>query len=77
MAPLIHELKRTVKYGPALTRETRAEFLLCQTGSQVRQLKPETLAKLRVEVARLARSTNPKARKFAQQMKIRYPGLAS
>jgi hypothetical protein len=76
MAPLIHELKRTVKYGPALTRQARAEFLLCQTGGQVRQLKPETLAKLKVEIGRLAQSTNPRARRFAQQMSQRYPGLA-
>jgi hypothetical protein len=77
MAPEIHTLKASLKHGPSLSREGRAEFLLCQTDSQVRQLKPETLAKLRVEVARLARSANPKARQFAQQMKIRYPGLAS
>jgi hypothetical protein len=78
MAPAqeIHKLKATLKHGPALSREGRTEFLLCQTGAAPRRLKPETLEKIRGEIQRLAQSTNPRARRFAQQMSQRYPGLA-
>jgi hypothetical protein len=79
MAPAqgIHTLKAALKFGPRFeSREARTEFLLCQTGAAPRRLKPETLEKIRGEIQRLSQSTNPRARRFAQQMSQRYPGLA-
>jgi hypothetical protein len=72
----INRLKAALKFGPAMSREARTEFLLCQTGAAPRRLKPETLEKIRGEIQRLSQSTNPRARRFAQQMSQRYPGLA-
>jgi hypothetical protein len=77
MASATAQLKRRMKFGPKMGRECRAEYLLTQVNAGPRRLTPATVAKLRVELARLAQSTNPRVRRFVGQMKKRYPEVAA
>jgi hypothetical protein len=75
MAP-INRLKATLKFGPAMSREMRAEFLLAQTGSAPRVLRPETLQKIKAEVARSSAADRPaQVRAFARKMYADHPEL--
>jgi hypothetical protein len=72
----IQRLKATLKHGPALSREGRTEFLLCQTGAAPRKLKAEIIEKLRSEIQRLSTIDRPGVRGFVTRMKSRYPELS-
>jgi hypothetical protein len=77
MATEIAQLKRRMKFGPKMSRELRAEFLLTQVNGPPRRLRPATLEKIRAEVGRLALSTNPRVQEFVGMMAKRYPELGA
>jgi len=76
MGIAIAHLKRRMKFGPRMTRQMRAEFLLTEVNGPPRRLSPATLEKIRAEVGRLALSTNPRVQEFVSAMATRYPELA-
>lgn len=67
------QLKATLKRGPRLSREARAEYLLWMVDGAPRRLSPGTIEKLRLELARLATSPDPRVRGFIEVMRGRYP----
>jgi hypothetical protein len=75
MLPTNHELKLTLKYGPALSREGRVEFALDAANLPPRKLRPEIVEKLRLEIQRLSTIDRPGIRAFVTRMKQRYPEL--
>jgi hypothetical protein len=75
MATATAQLKRRMKFAPKMGRELRAEYLLTQVKAGPRRLSPSTLGKLRIELAKLSQSTNPRVRRFVALMAERYPGV--
>ena len=75
MASATAQLKRRMKFGPKMGRECRAEYLLTQVNAGPRRLTPATVGKLRIELAKLSQSTNPRVRRFVVTMQKRYPGV--
>lgn len=69
------QLKRKLKFGPQMSRQMRAEFLSTTIGAGPRRLSDGTLAKLTVELARLAASRDARVRRFVEVMAERYPGV--
>jgi hypothetical protein len=77
MATDIHRLAIRLKHAPKMSREMRAEYLLCQTAGTPRRLSEGTIQKLRAELDRLSHSANPAVRRFVRTMRRRYPELLS
>jgi hypothetical protein len=69
------QLKRRMKFAPKMGRELSAEYLLAQVNAAPRRLSPCTIEKLRLELERLATSTDPKVRRFIEAMAERYSGV--
>lgn len=69
------QLKRRMKFATKMGRELSAEYLLTQIDARPRRLSPRTIEKLRVELDRLATSTDPKVRRFVEATAERYPGV--
>jgi hypothetical protein len=72
----VHELKHKMKFAPKMGRELRAEYLLNEVGAGPRRLSDGTLAKLKLELVRLAASPDARVRRFVASMEQRYPGIA-
>jgi hypothetical protein len=72
----IARLKSRLKHGPRMSRQLRSEYLLVEVDAGPRRLTPATVAKLRVELARLAASPDVRVRRFVEAMASRYPGIA-
>jgi hypothetical protein len=58
-----------------MSRQMRVEFLSVAIKAGPRTLSPTTVAKLRVELARLAASPDLRVRRFVAAMRERYPGI--
>jgi Mg-chelatase subunit ChlI len=69
------QLKRTLKFGPALSRELRADYTLAQADLPARRLRPEVISKIKNELARLDLYGDAKARDFVQRMRRDHPEL--
>ncbi len=78
MIATIPELKARLKRGPKLSRRLLGEFALVLANSParpLRQLKPEALTKIKIELMRLAGNGNRQSFKYVQEMYRRYPEL--
>ena len=72
----VHGLKRSVKFGPAMSRQMRTEFTLCQVDAPPRRLRPEIAAKIRAEIDRLSISGAPAVQAFIRRMTAHYAELS-
>jgi hypothetical protein len=76
MATPISRLKRTLKFGPKLSRQMGCEFTLDAAALPPRKLRPELLAKLRPEIDMLAKVERPGVQAFIGKMGARHPELS-
>jgi hypothetical protein len=60
-----------------MSREMCSEFVVTEIEAKRRAPKPNVIAKIRREVKRLSRNTNPAVQKFIVQMRSRYSELNS
>ena len=72
----INKLKSTLKRGPHMSRQMRAEFILAQADKPPRSLTPAIIEKIKKELERLDRADKPAhVRAFCERMRRRYPEL--
>jgi hypothetical protein len=71
-------LKSRLKRGPRMSRRLLGEFAIYLANSPARplhHLSPETFAKIKTELLRLAANGDCQSFKFVQRMFARYPEL--